>query len=73
MKKRAEEDHTKADIMEANLAYQHICRGTGMRAAEELGWKAIQCFTDDVTDILPAQVIHKRVMKEISKILKEEK
>lgn len=69
MKKRAAETHTECDILESDLAYQQLCRGTGMRAAEALGWKAIQCFSDDVTDILPAEAIHKKVMRHISKIL----
>ena len=47
MRQRESATSTSADIHEKDLGYLHLCRQTGLQAADYYGWKVIHCADGD--------------------------
>lgn len=69
MRKREQSTNTHADIHEKDLAYLRACRQTGRQAAQQYGWRVIQCVENGA--MRPIEQIHQEIYGLVCACLEE--
>jgi len=67
MSGRYDGDESKKDIHEANVEYLYSCRKSALFAAERLGWKVLDCCSEN--GLLPIETVTNELLNIIDEVI----